>query len=326
MSCGACTRRYGFFCKETGCPNCGFSFCTKCLKKEIEVPRHQGSKMKVCPKCFEKLEKEQKNETLQKVAINTDPLLMYEQLDTLAAPLDPITLGEEATPPNEDNEIADNLDSVISKKLSKLKDDDNKVLPDDSEMAARLSALKGVPHRENSKDNMLFANDKRSEQEKINDLLKQFVDENVIDQAVAPVTDPIADIERRLAILKGDSNLQSTGESSSRPKGAIDLPDEPDEEEAIKKTLDRLLDEAKLPEISEEEKEIINNMPPPSKETEELPWCVICNEDAVVRCLGCDNELFCRSCFKDCHDKDEEFEKHETKPFHKPPTFKEDHF
>jgi hypothetical protein len=28
-------------------------------------------------------------------------------------------------------------------------------------------------------------------------------------------------------------------------------------------------------------------------------WCTICNDDATVRCLGCDGDLYCRGCWKE---------------------------
>lgn len=71
----------------------------------------------------------------------------------------------------------------------------------------------------------------------------------------------------------------------------------------------------------------VNTLPTPNKEaTEELPWCNICNEDAAFRCLGCDGELFCAQCYRECHEDDEEYRAHVKQKYTVPPKFKENHF
>lgn len=69
--------------------------------------------------------------------------------------------------------------------------------------------------------------------------------------------------------------------------------------------------------MTPEEKEFVNSIPK-TETTEELPWCNICNEDAKIRCIDCDGDLFCVSCFKEIHANDEEYREHRTKIYEAP--------
>lgn len=47
---------------------------------------------------------------------------------------------------------------------------------------------------------------------------------------------------------------------------------------------------------------------------EEFPWCVICTEDARLKCFGCSGDLYCMRCFRECHDS-LDIKDHKTCPF-----------
>ncbi|XP_057344675.1 abscission/NoCut checkpoint regulator isoform X2 [Manis pentadactyla] len=55
----------------------------------------------------------------------------------------------------------------------------------------------------------------------------------------------------------------------------------------------------------------------PEAEEEELPWCYICNEDATLRCAGCDGDLYCVCCFRESHDAFE-LQEHQTSAYSSP--------
>lgn len=236
--------------------------------------------------------------------------------------LQPVSPSEKhPTIPEDDDDISQNLDSIISKRLKNLKEDGSNKLPSDLEISSRLADLKGLPQNNYNNSDLLLSKDHRTDKEKIDDLLKQFLDEDSIDKNVVAAANPLEEIERRLAALRGSEYKPPTDNTPS------DNEDEIDEEGAASRIVNRYMQEVNLPNVpvDEDEQELLAGLPKPSEDTEELPWCTICNEDAVVRCKGCDGELFCRSCFKDIHN-DEEYRNHSTETYSAPPKFVENHF
>lgn len=241
-----------------------------------------------------------------------------------------------------DEQLPD-IDDEIKKRLEMVKQPTNDLDKEfsDKSIAERLSNLKGIPHQEYDHRAMLNAVDKRSETQKANDLVEQFMKEVSLDEAAKEdFEDPIKSIERRLAALKGPT-------TPTHANNGLDSPPEPqNEDDIVKKIVTKVryqhhlhqilmlkltqrardhlmtsicfqyLDEAKLPDsdLTPEEKEFVNSCKP-EEGHEELPWCCICNEDATIRCVGCDGDLFCKPCFNEIHANDEEYREHETKRY-----------
>lgn len=116
---------------------------------------------------------------------------------------------------NHEEDIDENLDSAISKRIQNLK----RVDATDDEIRARLANLSGMPHERNyDKKDLLLSTDQRNDQEKIRDLLEQFMGESQLDQRVGEQRDEaISDIERRLRALRDapiDGNAGRPGTSN----------------------------------------------------------------------------------------------------------------
>ncbi|XP_012584078.1 PREDICTED: abscission/NoCut checkpoint regulator [Condylura cristata] len=123
-------------------------------------------------------------------------------------------------------------------------------------------------------------------------------------------------IAKRLAVLRGQDPNRVTLQDYHLPDSDDD---DEDKETAIQRVLQQLTEEAALDEASgfsipaepsvqpqaqscRAEPEAQDIVPKPEAKEEELPWCCICNEDAVLRCAGCDGDLYCARCFREGHD------------------------
>lgn len=140
------------------------------------------------------------------------------------------------------------------------------------------------------------------------------------------------EIARRLAQLREGLQLQSSTNQqqqnsnynnldNARPKTARELIEqilsEPDDVlPELKSGNRRGHSKMNISDDEEEEKSQGSD-----DDDEALDWCNTCNEDAVVRCLDCDDDIYCRECFRELH-LDSDMRRHRTEPYQKKPRSK----
>lgn len=128
-------------------------------------------------------------------------------------------------------------------------------------------------------------------------------------------------LAKRLAVLQGQDPSRVSLQDYRLPDS-----DEEDEETAVQRLLQQLTEEAALDEASgfnipvepaprSQAQPCRAKTQPQAEEEEELPWCCICNEDATLRCAGCDGDLYCVRCFREGHDNFD-LKEHQTSAYH----------
>lgn len=366
MSCNTCSKEFGLLTKEHGCPNCGFSFCSKCLKWSVVVPKLAKTK-KVCSRCYDGLAKlDNKPSTADTEA----PAALQKPVDMLNTNGSGPSLLKcsDSGPPIEE----------IEKRLHRLRQDSKEVIPAHAEIEVRLAELRGVDVSYYRQPPITVYTDRRSIAEKASALMQQVANEVKIDtERSKSIKRSTREIEQRLASLRGTQPPQERKRKEA-PECTIDIGNQVGElpcgvkeegTDEVQQLIDREITAAKqgieelkqdrelmaefrkmslgtkvpgkvretkthdedqeikeeeeadavlqqvLAESAMEDQEMEELGTSPRKQVtskdKELPWCVICNEDAALRCHDCTGDLYCRQCFKEYHDS----EVHRTSPF-----------
>jgi len=303
MSCNHCTTKFNFFHKEVGCANCGLSFCNKCLKQKAKISGKGTTELNVCKACYIKLTAGSSKSQSSEVIIPPDAYL--KRLEALGNPLSPpITIYENNSNTATLNNLASKIstdDAQLYERLKKLKDNGKEPPPSEQEIRDRLNKLKGSnnyvpPHLINNPK--FVPKDTRTDAEKADNLLEMFSVERDIELS----QNPQDEIEARLAVLREKGIRPNEGkyvkdlhDSSSSSEDEVD--------KITKKIMDEVALDVRCPlrlpantdtEISNDiEMNDIENSP-------ELPWCILCNNDARFQCLDC-NDLYCEECNKEVH-------------------------
>ncbi|KAF5275213.1 hypothetical protein FQR65_LT04247 [Abscondita terminalis] len=292
MSCNHCGTKFNFFHKEIGCPSCRLSFCNKCLKQKIKVPNKGETEQPVCKTCFLNLSS---NSGVYPSVKIPPPDAYLKRLEELENPSPhPITIyKQDGRMANLRSGLAP-ADQQLLDRLEKLKDKTK--VPSNDDIRKRLNNLKGGnEYVEGPSNKPIISVETRSDQEQVDNLLDMFVKERDIELA----HNPEEGIEARLATLRGQgvrpnegayiANLHDSGSDEEVDKITKKIMDEVSLEEKCSNSLPK--------DAASDSAEGLEDKPSSSPE---LPWCVLCNNDAKYRCLDC-NDLYCASCNIEVH-------------------------
>ncbi|XP_044087916.1 abscission/NoCut checkpoint regulator isoform X2 [Neovison vison] len=351
--CYGCAVKFTLFKKEYGCKNCGRAFCSGCLSFSAVVPRTGNTQQKVCKQCHEvltrgsspanaskwsppqnykkrvaALEAKQKPSIPQSQGLIHQDQVIAERLARLRQQNKPIPSSEQAHQPPDTRTQAQQAQDLLTELAAQVAIDESCQRGGPAASVQNDLNQRGPGGQSaNSKGQTTWS----LEEEKSRLLAEAAVElreENTRQERILALA-------KRLAVLRGEDPDKVTLQDYRLP----DSDDEEDEEKAIQRVLQQLTEEAALDEASgfnipveptlraqaqscrvkPEAQAMATRL---EAEDEELPWCCICNEDATLRCAGCDGDLYCARCFWEGHDAFE-IKEHQTSPYCPPRTGRE---
>ncbi|KAL6258748.1 hypothetical protein P5V15_010697 [Pogonomyrmex californicus] len=306
MSCNTCQVKFSFFTKDIGCPSCGFSYCSKCLKYKCDIP--DVGRRKVCGRCYNKLNKVENSnmddETIMDDApmsnTNKEPLAPIDiamKLASLENPVKPPIVIYKRTNHWDKLKIGlEPADQQIVDRLRKLKDEERNVpLLTVDEIRQRLALLKDQdPEASASNAINIHQVDTRTDQEKADDLIQEY-----LAQIDLPSISDLYDSKTNFD--------QSTKERINIYKETYDTTDD-DNTELISKVSAMKIETPPNIEVEDED-----------EDEDDDNECVMCSQTAsksdLYRCAGCTGDLYCSSCFMSSHDESEMTDKHKAVRF-----------
>ncbi|XP_071453782.1 abscission/NoCut checkpoint regulator [Hetaerina americana] len=333
MACRGCTKKFGFFDKELGCPECGFSYCKKCLKYQSKDPNEDVTR-NVCAKCH--LKHVQMEPPLD--AVDEYSQKFRRCIETMCESDKKVKINfvDQKERFGSVKEGFDYETQKLQARLKALEEDYKKTKPKlktEEELSEWLDKIQDRPSSSKRPSVAYRPPDNRTETECADQLLRQYVEEVAIDDQVPK---PELELEERLARLRGEGpgkasprqgeeeipgrkNLQRSPELESltsvkKPtKGiwGLDLPkseySEDEDEAAAQAIVKKALLDAETEQLNVEEEEEEEDL----EDVDPNKWCVVCNENATLKCLNCDGDLYCEACFTECCKPEE----HSSEPY-----------
>lgn len=154
---------------------------------------------------------------------------------------------------------------------------------------------------------------KRIEEDEADDIIAKVMAELEISERYDPPSPPADEEKPRPGVLKDDDENDTSGGGLALPSAPTELPEDDFArtqaiEDAFTARLAALatpqtdsLGLPSAPSFSPRKKPPVASNLQQRLDEEIDSWCIICQDDATLRCTGCDGDLYCQNCWTEGH-------------------------